>query len=550
MSQKKIYISFVLMALGAILSACTAMVPVVSATVPEAAVSEVFDSQPALEIKENPAQPEKLPEMDIPESPTKDIEPLQPQPVQDQSSASTFPYVIVDTGQDHCYDDSVGIACPTAGEDFYGQDAQYAGTQARYTANGDGTVTDLNTGLMWQQTPDLDNKLSYEEALAGANSFNLAGYSDWRLPTIKELYSLIDFNGSVSQKIPYIDTNYFDFRFGDTSLGERDIDAQYWSSTEYVGTTMGGAQTVFGVNFADGRIKGYPASSARGRQMGQFVRYVRGNAAYGENDLVANGNGTITDQATGLMWQQTDSIETYDWAGALNYCETLDFGGYTDWRLPNAKELQSIVDYTRSPQTTNTAAIDPIFTVTETESWYWTSTTHLDSRPSQAVYVAFGQAYGLPNGNLTDVHGAGAQRSDPKSGDPSRYAEGRGSEGQEDQVRIYNYARCVRNGVTAEILTGGEVDPFVGGRAAGPGNSQGQTDGASGSAPNRGDQSGPPQAALDACTGLTSGSACSIDTPQGTLGGSCATVPSGDLACVPEGGPRGGNQPPSGGQRP
>ena len=261
-------------------------------------------------------------------------------------------YVVVDTGQDHCYSDTAGIKCPFEDESFYGQDAQYQGIQAQYMDNGDGTVTDLNTGLMWQKEPDLDNKSTYTEAVSGAESFSLAGYDDWRLPTIKELYSMIDFNGSSRLEIPYIDTDYFSFRFGDEGLGERQIDAQYWSSTEYVGITMNGNFTVFGVNFADGRIKGYPAAGNNGRKMEQFVSYVRGNQDYGQNDYVQNDNGMITDLATGLIWQADDSGTTLNWDDSLNYCENLEYGGYSDWRLPNAKELQSIVDYSRSPQTT------------------------------------------------------------------------------------------------------------------------------------------------------------------------------------------------------
>jgi len=154
-----------------------------------------------------------------------------------------------------------------------------------------------------------------------------------------------------------------------------------------------------------------------------------------------NGNGTISDQATGLTWTQGDSGSTLDWEGALAYCEALDTAGYSDWRLPNTKELQTIADYTRIP------AIDPIFSLTAPESWFWTSTTLLEGRPEalgdQAIYVAFGRAYGIYDGERVDVHGAGAQRSDPKSGDPGQFPNGRGP--QNDEIRIYNYARCVRD---------------------------------------------------------------------------------------------------------
>ena len=150
---------------------------------------------------------------------------LLPQASNAQTAGS---YPVVDTGQDTCYDDSGVITCPAEGEPFYGQDAQFTGNAPSYTDNGDGTITDNVTGLMWQQSPDIDgngdidvdDKRTFDEALAGANSYNLAGYDDWRLPTITELYSLIDFNGldpsgydgsNTSDLVPYINTDYFDF---------------------------------------------------------------------------------------------------------------------------------------------------------------------------------------------------------------------------------------------------------------------------------------------------------------------------------------------------
>jgi len=86
-------------------------------------------------------------------------------------------FVIVDTGQNICFDDSDEILCPESGDSFYGQDANYLGNQPSYQDNGDGTVTDLNTGLMWQKDPG--EKTTYDEAVAGADTFNLAGYTDF-----------------------------------------------------------------------------------------------------------------------------------------------------------------------------------------------------------------------------------------------------------------------------------------------------------------------------------------------------------------------------------
>jgi len=371
---------------------------------------------------------------------------------------------VVDTGQDACFDDSgTEIACPAAGQPFSGQDAQHAGHGPRYVDHGDGTVTDLVTGLMWQR--DIGDKVTWAEAVAAAPSAATGGHVDWRLPTIDELYSLIDFRGvtglDAASSTPYLDTAVFEFEYGDTSIGERHIDAQYWTSTEYVSTTMDGDHTVFGVNFADGRIKGYGTSRPDGSEMLQFVRYVRGASGYGDADLVDNLDGTVTDHSTGLMWAQADSGFGMDWEAALAWVGQRNAEshlGHDDWRLPNAKELQSLVDYSRSPATHASAAIDPVFQVTQLPDgehpYFWSSTTHLDGAPdvqgTYAVYVAFGRALGWmesPPGSgnlqLLDVHGAGAQRSDPKSGDPDDFPFGHGPQG--DVIRIESFVRLVRD---------------------------------------------------------------------------------------------------------
>jgi len=370
----------------------------------------------------------------------------------------TLPYPIVETGVHEFYSNLAIIAAPLAGESFYGQDATYQGNEPSYTDNGDGTITDNVTGLIWQK--DMGSKISYANAFIKADTMTLGGYTDWRVPTIKELYSLILFTGMVNGLTPitpFIDVNYFTQPYGNTDIGERLIDAQTWSSTQYVGLTMNNDQTVFGVNFVDGRIKGYPKytpGSGSSSPNSMYFRMVRGDTSYGNNSFVDNGDGTITDNATGLMWQQTDDGTSRDWEDALAYAENLTLANYSDWRLPNAKELQSIVDYTRCPDITNSPAINPMFTTTTINDpdgnagqypYFWTGTSHLESSNpySQGVYIAFGEAQGKMNNVLMDVHGAGAQRSDPKSGNAADYPIYAGPQG--DVRYVYNYARCVRN---------------------------------------------------------------------------------------------------------
>ncbi len=88
-----------------------------------------------------------------------------------------------------------------------------------------------------------------------------------------------------------------------------------------------------------------------------------------------DATGIVIDHVTGLQWQDDYSdngggVKRATWIEAIDYCENLTLGGYSDWRLPAAKELDSIVDYGRSYP-----AVDPIFRHTESYDYYWSSTT-------------------------------------------------------------------------------------------------------------------------------------------------------------------------------
>ena len=170
-----------------------------------------------------------------------------------------------------------------------------------------------------------------------------------------------------------------------------------------------------------------------------------------------------------------------NWQEALAWVQQKNaekYLGHDDWRLPNVKELQSIVDYTRSPDTTHSPAIDPVFTCTTitNEARQGRLSVLLDrhhacaghgrrrgdvcrlrprgrldvsARPWPAVRpigaVQAGRpvqvARKAPSGEyrFVDVHGAGAQRSDPKTGDPAQFPHGRGPQG--DVIRIFNFVR-------------------------------------------------------------------------------------------------------------
>jgi hypothetical protein len=419
--------------------------------------------------------------------------------------ASDVPYAIVGTGQTKCYDDRNEIPPPRPGQAFYGQDAQQQSRRSSYSLGADGlTVQDHVTGLTWQRSPDINgdslldrrDKLTFSQARALPAKLNAAkfgGFDDWRLPAIKELYSLFDARGTdpgaamsmdPSGLTPFIDTRFFQFAYGNVREGERVIDSQYASGTKYVGKGARGFDKLFGVNFADGRIKGYDLfMPGGGTEKTFFVQCVRGNPAYGKNGFHDGGDGMVVDRATGLTWAKADSGTGMNWRDALAWVQKKNaekFLGHDDWRLPDVKELQGLVDYSRSPDTTQSAAIDRVFDCTAITNeggqadfpCYWSSTTHGGLHGGgAAMYVAFGRAAGWmspraqaggppgrsggPGGppgappagkdayHLADVHGAGSQRSDPKAGDPAMFPFGRGPQG--DVIRIKNFVRCVRN---------------------------------------------------------------------------------------------------------
>ncbi len=271
------------------------------------------------------------------------------------SSYKALATPVPDTGQKKCYDNTQEITCPNPGEDFYGQDAQYITNPHSYTkldANGNdlpdnapwpwAMVRDNITGLVWEvknskdnvkdygNANDADNTYTWDAAMEFGTTLNaqtFGGYSDWRLPTIKELSSLIDSN--IPVPAPPINTFYFP-NTNNSSLS-------YWSSIPCVADPT----RAWIVSFYDGVVGRLLKSN------GRFVRAVHGgeNGSYG--DFIVNGNGTVTDNGTGLIWQMDTAPGTYNWQQALYYCDNFTLGGHDDWRLPNRNELQTLVDYNR-----------------------------------------------------------------------------------------------------------------------------------------------------------------------------------------------------------
>ena len=204
-------------------------------------------------------------------------------------------------------------------------------------ADGVRVIHDRNTDLYWEvKSPDsgavnyCQDTYTFEEAGIYAERLNktsYGGYSDWRVPNKDELRSIIDYSRSGIAV--------------DTSVFENCKAADYWTRNVY-GLQPYLAWVIF---------FGFGSGIAKSMKTGRLVIAVRGgNKDFGSAVLTRftdNGDGTVTDSVTGLMWQQGEN-ERASQAEAAEICRGMTLGGYSDWRLPTIKELNTIlnVDFT------------------------------------------------------------------------------------------------------------------------------------------------------------------------------------------------------------
>ena len=246
----------------------------------------------------------------------------------------------------------------------YGEDADYTNNPPFFIVNGDGTVTDTVTGLMWQQTDG--GEMTIENARNYVDSLNLGGYTDWRLPNAFEGFSILN----EQHANPALDPAVFSL-----------TNAEYWWTSD----RQVNDSTKIWVTNSGGGVGNHPKSetiSAGGTKHfnTRAVRDVNLPQSITKRFL-DNGDGTFTDSLTSLVWQRIAYFDSITWEQALAYADTLSLGGHTDWRLPNIKELQSLTD----PK-----LISPSVSVTAFPSIhidkYWSSTT-LPNHTTWAWYL-------------------------------------------------------------------------------------------------------------------------------------------------------------------
>jgi hypothetical protein len=330
------------------------------------------------------------------------------------SAALAAPAQVPQTGQYTCYD-TAGEIIDCAGT---GQDGELRSgvvwPSPRFTDNGDETITDNLTGLIWTKNANPAGFINWQEALdfiKTRNSGSYLGYNDWRLPNSSELESMI--NKGKADPADWLSTQGFSNVQG--------INWYYWSSSSYYwGAETSSAWYIF----TDGSVSNYNKGNAsfvwpvRTGQPGYLDLAKTGqencyNSAGATIDCADtgqdgelqsgmewpsprfkdNGDQTMTDYLTGLIWSKDANIaDALSWQDALEFIKarnSSNYLGYNDWRLPNSNELESLVNKGHeSPadwlETQGLVNVQP--------DYYWSSSTYVNDT-TKAWFVNISNGY-------------------------------------------------------------------------------------------------------------------------------------------------------------
>jgi len=267
----------------------------------------------------------------------------------------------------------------------FGEDCDYSINMPNYTkldANGNALnksastwvmVRDEITGLIWE-VKTTDNSIhgnartatwydsnndtnggfsgtngegtDTEDYLLQLNFEKFGGFSDWRLPTLQEISTIV----AISKESIAISKSVFP----NAQAGK------YWTST----TNANYPNKAWYVNLVGGGNGNTDKSEAL------YIRAVRKSSTILPYHFVESTDNTIIDTKTGLMWQKNDTGQKFTWEQAINASETLVQGGYNDWRMPSREELRSIVNYNAYAPSRYSAFIDML------SDNYWSSTVN------------------------------------------------------------------------------------------------------------------------------------------------------------------------------
>jgi uncharacterized protein DUF1566/lectin-like protein/putative Ig domain-containing protein/List-Bact-rpt repeat protein len=335
-------------------------------------------------------------------------------------TADKIPALIPLTGQTSCYNATTSIACSGTGQDG-DVISGVPWPTPRFSDNGDLTITDKLTGLIWASDANLSAGIkNWQQALDFIASLNrnfYLGYNDWRLPNVLELNSLI--NAQQSTPSSWLKLQGF------TNV----MSGYYWTSSSVFNSgSYGYAQSV---SMYDGSVDAYPKTSSnliwpiRSGQTGVIQLSKTGqNACYNSSGTSISCTGTgqdgdmqigvshplsrfkdigdqsLKDTLTGLIWSKDGKTPgsascgpatTKSWMNALSYIQCLNANNYlgeNDWRLPNRIELMSIAN---RGQISSADWLNSLGFI-NVQSNYWSSTTNATSA-SSAFAVGMSNAY-------------------------------------------------------------------------------------------------------------------------------------------------------------
>lgn len=271
------------------------------------------------------------------------------------------------------------IKLPDTGQNLgytttFGEDNDYSINPPKLSLYQKGMVYDSITTLIWQQGDG--GEMTWQQAKNYCDTLTLGGFTDWILPNPYEAFTILNHQNPN----PAVDTKVF------SKTG-----AEYWYTSV---VQVNDSSKVWVIN-AGGGIGNHPKSeslSAGGTKKFHVraMRYTTNAISYTQRFIV-NGNGTVTDNLTDLMWIQIPNASARAWEDALLLSESNTTGGHSDWRLPNIKELHSLNDEKRFAPSVNTTVFPGLATAK-----FWSSTT-LQNQSSKAW--CYDNQYGITTYN-------------------------------------------------------------------------------------------------------------------------------------------------------
>lgn len=263
----------------------------------------------------------------------------------------------------------------TGATSVFGEDADYTLNAPSFTDNGDGTITDNITGLMWQKTDS--GEMTWDTAVSTALSLTVGGQTGWRLPTPAEALSILNHGRN-----PALDSAYF--------VNNASGTPQYFWTNDFYGNDT---TRVWATNTGGGLGPHSKSQTISAGGTSRFhARFVRGTSPTLAHNYYNNLDGTITDIDNSLMWTQAPSA-SMNWIAAVTATQALTTAGYSDWRLPTVKELQSLVDISLATATTTAtakSALNRTLFPGVTPKACWSSTVLSGPAPTSAWLVEFG----------------------------------------------------------------------------------------------------------------------------------------------------------------